>query len=234
MSSNSETGHARNVANLISLASFCESRGEEYNPPNHYLSLESLTTIADNSQKAVAEVNSLEQASKLVIKERSAAFAPLTKIVGRAVEMLKSTGVKTSTIDAARSLMRKINGSTSKKKNRNTENSASTSQMSYDMRLDNFDKLIKLLSMIPEYKPNLNSLTVKSLTTLYNTLLDKNRAVVNALIPLSQARVARNGILYAELSGLIDVASAVKSYIKALYGKNSPEAKQVMALQFKE
>lgn len=233
MSSNSETGHARNVANLISLKSFCESRGEEYNPSNSYLSLESLSNIAGNGQKAVAEVNMQEQAARLVIKERTAAFAPLTKLVSRAVEMLKASGAKSSTIDAARTIRNKITGTRARKKNHTAENSISTSQMSFDMRLDNFDKFIKLLSMVPEYKPKIDILTVASLSTLYNTLREKNMAVVKALIPLSQARAARDSILYADMSGLIDVASAVKAYIKALYGKYSPEAKQVMALQFK-
>ena len=105
--------------------------------------------------------------------------------------------------------------------------------MSYDSRLDSFDKLIKLLTSITLYAPNEADLKVTALTTLYNDLKTKNTAVLTATTPLSNARISRNDILYKENVGLIDIAFDTKTYIKSIYGATSPQYKQVSKLQFK-
>jgi hypothetical protein len=105
--------------------------------------------------------------------------------------------------------------------------------MSYDSRLDNFDKLIKLLTSVTLYAPNEADLKVTALTTLYNDLKAKNTAVVAATTPLSNARISRNDILYKANTGLVDIALDTKTYIKSLYGATSPQYKQVSKLEFK-
>ena len=72
----------------------------------------------------------------------------------------------------------------------------STSQMSYDSRLDNLDKLIKLLASVPQYAPNEADLKTSALTALYTDLKTKNTAVINAEIPLNNARITRNEVMY--------------------------------------
>ena len=104
--------------------------------------------------------------------------------------------------------------------------------MSYDSRLDNFDKLIKLLSSVPAYAPNEADLKIAALTALYTDLKAKNLAVLNAEIPLNNARISRNDILYKENIGLVDVASDVKTYIKSVFGATSPQYKAVSTLKF--
>ena len=108
----------------------------------------------------------------------------------------------------------------------------STSQMSYDSRLDNFDKLIKLLSSVPAYAPNEADLKIASLTALYTDLKAKNLAVINAETPLNNARIARNDVMYKDNVGLVDVATDVKTYIKSVYGATSPQYKTVSSLKF--
>ena len=108
----------------------------------------------------------------------------------------------------------------------------SASQMSFDNRLDNLDKLIKLLSSVTTYAPNEAELKTTSLTTLYNDLKTKNSAVLTALVPISNARISRNDILYKATTGLVDIAFSVKSYIKSLFGATSPQFKQISKLTF--
>jgi hypothetical protein len=43
----------------------------------------------------------------------------------------------------------------------------------------------------------------------------------------------RNSILYASVSGLVDVALDVKKYVKSVYGASSPQYKQVSKIEFK-
>ena len=75
-------------------------------------------------------------------------------------------------------LVRKIQGKRATAKTTEAEKAAATaegkdikekssSQMSYDNRLDNLDKLIQLLSSIPLYTPNEAELKVASLKNLY-------------------------------------------------------------------
>lgn len=109
----------------------------------------------------------------------------------------------------------------------------SASQMSYDNRLDNFDKLIKLLSSVEEYAPNEADLKVASLSALYADLMLKNMTVISAANPLSNARILRDEVLYKKGTGLVDIALDVKAYVKSVYGASSPKYKQVSKLTFK-
>jgi len=104
--------------------------------------------------------------------------------------------------------------------------------MSYDSRIDNLDKLIKLFSSVAAYAPNEAELKIAALTALYTDLKAKNMAVVNAETPLSNARIARNTTMYKDDIGLVDVANDVKTYIKSVFGATSPQYKQVSSLKF--
>jgi len=109
---------------------------------------------------------------------------------------------------------------------------SSSSQMSLDSRLDNFDKLIKLLATVPEYAPNEAELSVDGLTTLYYDLNSKNLDVINASVPLNNARIARNNVLYTPISGLVDISADVKLYVKSVFGASSPQYKAISGLTF--
>lgn len=80
--------------------------------------------------------------------------------------------------ESAKTLVHKIQGSRATAKKTDEEIAAakaegketkeiSSLQMSYDIRLDNFDKLIKLLNSVTLYAPNEADLKVTALTTLY-------------------------------------------------------------------
>ena len=81
-------------------------------------------------------------------------------------------------------------------------------------------------------EPNVEDLKVDSLKTLQADLKVKNNDVVVASIQLSNARIARNEILYKPLTGLIDVAFDLKVYIKSVFGATSPQYKQISKLKF--
>lgn len=58
MASNSESGHAKNVANFGTLVSFCTGYGAHYNPSNSGIAIDALTTMQTDSQNAINAVNS--------------------------------------------------------------------------------------------------------------------------------------------------------------------------------
>ena len=244
MASTSEIGHAKNVANFNELISFVTGYGVTYNPTKASLKLTALQTLSAEATSAIDAINATMPAYSNAVSAREATFEPLSKLTTRVMNALKATDTTTQVDESARTLARKIQGVRATAKMTEPEkvaataegkeiNQISSSQMSYDNRLDNFDKLIQLLNTIELYAPNEPELKVTALTALYNDLKDKNTAVINATTPLSNARITRNNILYKENTGLVDVALDVKTYIKSVFGATSPQYKQISKLEFK-
>jgi ADP-heptose:LPS heptosyltransferase len=244
MSNTSETGHAKNAAKFDELTSFAAGYGRHYNPSKTSIQLSALQTLSTNAKNVVSAVSIAEPTYKNAVAARETAFAPLSKLITRVMNALKATDTTEAVDNSAKTLVRKIQGVRASTKKTEEEKKAlaaegkevveiSASQMSYDSRLDNFDKLIKLLISITLYAPNEADLKVVALTTLCDDLKAKNSAVVSAATILSNARIARNEILYKPDTGLVDIALAVKTYIKSLYGATSPQYKQVSKLEFR-
>jgi hypothetical protein len=70
------------------------------------------------------------------------------------------------------------------------------------------------------------------LTATLNDLKAKNSAVIAAEIPLNNARIARNDIMYKPNKGMVDVALDVKTYIKSIFGGSSPQYKKISKIKF--
>ena len=243
MASTSETGHAKNVANFEKLIAETSAFGENFNPSKATLKLTALNTQLATAKAAIAAVNSAEPAYKNAVSARDAAFAPLGKLITRINNALKASDTTTQEDESALTLVRKLQGRRATAKKTEDEKKAaaaegkeiveiSSSQMSFDSRLDNFDKLIKLLSSIPAYAPNEADLKVEALTALYNDLKAKNMAVINAETPLSTARIARNEVLYKQNTGIVDITVDVKNYVKSVFGATSPQYKLISNLKF--
>ena len=243
MASTSETGHAKNVANFEKLIAETSAFGETFNPSKATLKLTALNTQLATAKAAIAAVNSAEPAYKNAVSARDAAFAPLSKLITRINNALKASDTTVQEDESALTLVRKLQGRRATAKKTEDEKKAaaaegkeiveiSSSQMSFDSRLDNFDKLIKLLSSIPAYAPNEADLKVEALTALYNDLKAKNMAVINAETPLSTARIARNEVLYKQNTGIVDISVDVKNYVKSVFGATSPQYKLISNLKF--
>jgi hypothetical protein len=145
--------------------------------------------------------------------------------------------------DSAKTIVRKIQGTRASAKLTEEQKQAlaaegkeviqvSASQMGFNDRIENFDKLITLLSSIPNYAPNEEELKIESLTAYLNDLKSKNAAVLPLEVQLSNARILRNDIQDRPLTGLIDAALDSKVYIKSVFGASSPQYKQISKLAF--
>lgn len=244
MTSTSESGHAKNAANLKSLISFVKGYGAIYNPSKSSISIEALEIILADTETSLRDIDTLLPTYTNAVSIREVAFAPLSKLSTRVINAIKATDTTQQVDESVRTVIRKIQGKRATPKLTEAEkttavtegkeiNQISSSQMSYDNRLENFYKLIMLLTSIPEYKPNEEELKISSLTAVYEDLKAKNTAVVESITPLSNARIIRNEIMYKPLSGLVDTTYDVKTYIKSLFGATSPQYKQVSRLEFK-
>lgn len=243
MTKSSETGHAKNMANLESLITSISTFGDQYNPSKESIKLASLQTLLSGTKESFNAHYAAQSAYGKAVDFRESVFEPFSKLITRINNALKASDSSTKSDETIQTIFRKLQGRRASAKLTEEEQQAlasegtpkkqiSTAQMSYDSRLENFDKLIIYLADIPEYMPNEEDLKVETLKTMSTKLKSANSAVVAAYIALDRARADRNAILYQPLTGLVDRASDTKSYIKSVYGTGSKEYKQVSNLYF--
>jgi hypothetical protein len=243
MASQSEVGHAKNVANLETLLTICTSYGTTYNPSNPAISLANLSTLHTNAKANIDAVRSFKNVLIPVINDRQNTFEPLKKLSTRVVSALDATSAPANLIKDAQSFNKKIQGKSSKPKPKKTTTATGTteaaeakaisaSQQSYDNLVEHFASLALLVSSAPTYTPNEVDLQPSTLSTLLTNLRTQNTAVSSAYTNYSNAIISRNQVLYGPTSGLIDITLEVKKYVKSVYGANSPQLKQLTKLTF--
>ena len=243
MTNTSETGHAKNVTNLESLITSIVALETSYNPSRDSIKLPALQALLTASKESLNAVNIAQATYSNAVAARKVAFEPFGKLITRVMNSLKASGTSTQVVQSARTIVRKLQGRRASAKITEEEkkaleaegkevNQISASQMSFDNRIENFDRLIMLLSSIPLYNPNEEELKVETLKALHNQLKEKNSEVILPIVQLSNSRMTRNKILYNENTGLVDVALDSKTYIKSIFGATSPQYKQISKLRF--
>lgn len=248
MPSKTETGHARNVAHFSDLINYCIGYDTIYNPSNAAIKITALQTLLTSAKASITAINTNLPTFNNAVSSREAAFEPLSKLITRVINALKASGTTPQIVDSAKTFARKLQGRRASKKTTmlkahgepipgaeitlEQEPFISSSQMSYDNRLDNFDKLIRHLNSIPQYVPNETDLSIEGLSAIYADLKSKNSDVISALVIISNARIARNEILYNKKTGMVSIAKNVKNYIKSIFGATSPQYKQISSITF--
>jgi len=193
----------------------------------------------------MTDVNNALSPYKMAAAERETTFKPLNPLTTRVINSLKATDTTVKMDDTAQSLVRKITGrrataikeTDASVKIADTEEGPkhiSAAQTSFDNVIENLDKLIIHLQNIPQYTPNEPELQPQALRAFKEELYAKNNQAKLADITLSNARIARNKVMYEPLTGLTDIAADVKAYVKSVYGATSPEFKQVSKIEFKQ
>ena len=243
MASTTETGNAKNVANFEDLISFCTGYGASYNPSKASINLAALNTKRSDALKSLAAVNTNLPPWTNAINAREIVFNPLSKLITRVLNAVEASDVSKQVIGDVKSIARKLQGKRASAKKTTVVNnpatpenesakSISASQMSFDNRIENMNKLIELLTAQPAYTPNEPELQVAGLTAVFTNMKTTNTNAINTYTPLSNARIDRNKILYDAESGLVKISGDVKSYVKSVFGGTSPQYKQVSKLKF--
>ncbi len=243
MSSTSETGHAKNVANFQDLISYC-SKLSKYYPTKKALSVANLTTQYGNATVNLTSLKDVERDCGNAVNARQQAFASLPTLSTRLINALADTDASKELIADAASINRKIQGKRAKPvKEKATppeggptaaeSKTISVAQLSYDYQLDHFEKLITLFSKEPSYKPAEPDLQLASLNTLFALMKSTNQAVINQQAAFQTAIISRNELLYKEDTGIVDTAASVKKAVRSIYGASSPEAKNINKIKFR-
>ena len=235
-----ETGHAKNVANFQDLIAFCTGFGTIYNPTKTALKLPQLNTLYTSANTALADVVAKNTAYNNAVNARIIAFDGLRILSTRIISALQTTDATKEKIADAKSFNRKIQGQRATKintpidENTPAPNTISSSHQSYDQLIQHFAGLISVLQSEPSYIPNENDLKIATLTAKLTDITAKNTALATAFTAISNARIARDKVLYKETTGLVDTAKAVKLYIKSIFGARSAEYAQVSVIEFKK
>jgi len=236
MSSTSEVGHAKNVANLQKITQQVTTYSL-YNPPIENIALANLQTLYTTATAKLAEVEDKRNANKNAIIIRQTAFENLKSKCTKIVNLLEILGLPQGTLDQARSMNRAIQGSSKKtttppEEGKEASKTASTSSQSFTQQAENFGILLQLLATIPGYTPNEEDLKLNNLTNYHASLMSATQAVDQTEAELNTKLIERDKILYAEGAGLYTIAQNIKKYVKSLYGATSPEYTNVSAIEF--
>jgi hypothetical protein len=240
MASTSETGHAKNIANFQDLIAFVTLYGDTYNPSKNSLKLPQLNSLFATAQTKLADVVVKNTDYNNTVNNRIMAFSNLKGLSTRLVNSLETTDAPKEMVKDAKGFNRKMQGKrasttvTQTDLNTPAPTTISASQQSYDQLIQHFSGLISVLQSETSYTPNEDELKLTTLTTKQADLIAKNNAVASAYATISNSRIARDKTLYDETSGLVDIATEVKKYIKSVYGATSPEFAQVKGIEFKK
>ncbi|NVO02380.1 MAG: hypothetical protein HXX09_06715 [Bacteroidetes bacterium] len=246
-----ETGNSINIGNLELLISICTGYGTTYNPSKVSIKLPALNTLLTTSQASNALVSDKLNLYSTAVDAREIILNPLSPFITRILSALKSSEVTKELISDAKSIIRKLTGKRATPKTKLPNNATtdtpilsedltqalgpkeiSSSQMNVDNRIANLARLINLLASDPGYNPNEADLKVTALNSLLTSMKTKNTAVINAITALTNARINRNKVLYKDGTGLYDITTAVKAYVKSVYGATSLEYKTVSRIKF--
>ena len=240
--STSETGHAINVANFQQLIKACEALGTAYNPANPRLSTQNLLLQHSDAEKTLNEVNKNLKPLADAINQRDELFSSLKVFVTRISGAIQASDISPAAIKDLKTVMRKLQGrkapGTNKSANEQPDNEStqgiSTSQQSFNALIENFDRLVAMLDQEPNYNSNETDLTVAGLKTRLANMRQANNDCLDNFGPLANARLARNNALYAPITGVVDTAKAIKSYVRSVLGSKHPSFAQINGIAFKK
>jgi len=240
MASTSETGNAKNVANFQDLVAFVTAYGVTYNPSKSALKLPQLTALNTAAQATLADVITKNTAFNNKVNERVLAFSNLKPLATRLMSALQTTDASAQKIVDAKTFNKKIQGVRATPlaaggvpdPNAPAPTTISTSQLSYDQQIQHFAGIIAVLQSETSYTPNETELKIVTLTAKQADLTAKNNAVSTAYAIISNSRIARDTTLYGKDTGLFDIASEIKKYVKSVFGASSPQFAQVKGIEF--
>lgn len=236
----SESGDMKLLGNFRKLIDFV-SADPNYKPANSKIAVPGLETLHASGQSATTNVNTSSAPYKVAVNNRQAKFEGVPERMGRAFRMAKASGADKPILDDLDTYRRKLNSqrkSKIPKDDPNTPgneaaNTHSTSQMSYDNQVGNVEGFVALLSNISSYNPNENELKITALQAFAAELRAANDAVSASFVPLSQARGARDEVLYTGDDSVVNIALLVKAYVSAAFGTDSQLFKSIKGLPFK-
>ena len=238
-----ETGHVKNVANLLNYNQFITTLGATYNPSMATITLSALTAMQATAKLKLDAVTALADVWKTATNSREIEFKTLDSFSTQLFGTLKTTNAPQQTIDDFAFLVNKMrgnSGSAAKKaaaKAAETEQDGATkfissSQQSFDQKIEHFSKMILILQSVPTYAPNETNMQIASLQAKLANLQKLNTDATKSRADLKAARIDRNIFYYTPNTGMLDTIKKSKNYLLGLYGNTSQQYKVALSFKF--
>lgn len=235
--SNSEKGHAKNVANTELLLALIQQKEDIYLPSNPKLSIKNLEKMATESKKAQSDVNLAVPVYSNAVMERINFYNPINRYITKLRKSYKAVyGITPKQLENFMTVARRVKGIRKSEKEAKGETSVqhSASQASYDQRANSMEMMVGLLKETKDFNPNELEYKVDTVSQMHQEMLQKNKAVAASYAPLNTARVKRDKMVYTDQDNLVDLFNAAKDYLFSILQTNSADYKAVGRIKFKK
>ena len=211
------------------------------------MNVTALNTLLSSAQESIQAVDTAQNVLILAVNARQRAFNPLPKLGTRVFNALAGTDASPEFIADVKMIRDRFRAkvSESQKETKLPEGSSNTtptpadtsrgsiSHLDMESKIRNLGNLIQLLASEPSYKPNEADLTVETLSTVIAGLREKHKAVMNARIALSNAKLARKNVVY-DANGIYGIGKQVKRYILSVFGSTSDQYRQIKGIKLRK
>lgn len=228
----------KNMQAFEKLAGICTGYGGSYKPGQQTLQADALTALLINAQQTMDTFYSAQTAYDNATNNREVVFKDMRRLCTRIISALESCGAHPLTIDDARSRQRKLWG---KLKDRMpvpsgqaapAENTRRARGSDYASQAEHFAKLVETILAEGNYQLQEAELSKAGLQQKLAMVRAANEKVYAAAITLGLARKKRNEVLYGGEGNVFSTARAAKKYVKAAFGKDSPQYREIVKLRF--
>lgn len=227
--------HTKNVAALDQILGYCTGYGGRYNPVHPKLHISTMDALLANAKNALREEKVARNTYNNVTNTREITFKTLPKLASSIVHFLAASGASEQTLSDARLFFRKTQGRIKDREPVPSEKTEAikrrSGMLNYASIADNFERLVTTVSTDPTYQPNETELQVAKLTNLIALLKQLNKDVLDARVGWSNQIISRNQLLYTNDTAIHATVSAVKKYVRAVFGLKSVEYAQVKKIR---
>ena len=241
-----ESGHTKNEKAFLALVDFADGWGADYKPTKAALSIASIKALHPLCEKIVKDSDKATKIFDDLIDARMIVFNPIKPTSTRVYNAFSIIDLPQETVDGAREIHRKIQGRRATPKDDKTATetettptgkggkNSSASQLSYDNNVKNFGGLVDWVELHPVYNPNEADLKVAALKIYLGKLDKANKDVIAGQVPWENQLDARDALLYADNTGMVDIALQIKRYALSAFGSKSARYKQISGLKFRK
>ncbi len=226
----------KNMQSFTRLIGYCTGYGGKYNPGRQTLQVEKLQAQLEAVRQTLDEVKVTKVHFNNEVNARRQAFGELPKLAASVIRTLKSFGASEEMMADARLYFRNITGRkvTVKPIEKATVETVrvrhSQMQLAYVNKVDWFAQLVQTVSIHSSYQPNEPELSIGGLNSKVVELQAFNQRVDEARVKWKSALMKRNKLLKSKDESVMMTTRAVKDYLGAIFGFNSPEYDQVKGI----
>ena len=232
--------HVQNLQSFDKVIRICTGLGGTYNPGQQNLQVYAMSTQLNIAQQIWEEVKEAQKAYDNATNARELGFRQIRTLSSNVYNMLKVCGANPLLLKDALNCKRRIWGARISKPpavtTESPENDKQDARPSYGqaylVSAEYFDRLVKTVASESRYTPNEPHLSLASLEETLAGLFTLNKAVIEAETRLAEARIKRNTVYYIAPENLLSTASAVKTYVRSVYGYQSQQHQLMQKLRF--